>query len=166
MTLPFKKEYKGLPTFFPHKILMSYLEAEIISKDEFDLLMAELLVHCPQCISDLIIKPKYHTIRTDAKDQWKADSDIHMVIGNRTKERYQFAPVTKVKRIDEVRITFDTGFDVQVNGNEWMDADEIERFAANDGFESVEDMAEWFFPNEKVLEVTGKIIHWTELVEY
>ena len=50
------------------------------------------------------VKPKKHTIRKDEKDRWKVGNDIHFVINNRTKNRFQFAPITKVKSIQIIKI--------------------------------------------------------------
>lgn len=165
MTLSFKKTYKGYPTFFPHKILVGLLDAGVIDEQQLSGLMAALLVHCPDCIMDLVVRPKVHTIRTDEKDLWQVNKAIHFVIGNRTAARYQFAPIVKVKRIDEIFMTFDDQFHVTVN-DRYLNDGEIERLALNDGFDGMDEMAEWFFPHEKVEKVSGKIIHWTEGVEY
>ncbi|WZL88291.1 hypothetical protein VS868_11860 [Salinimicrobium sp. 3283s] len=98
---------------------------------------------------------KAHTIREDSKDLWKAGRDIHFVINNRTKQRFQFAPVVKCVSVQKVEISFMN--DVLVDGRE-LSFNEIEVLAKNDGFDSVEDFFSWFNKD-----FTGKIIHWTNL---
>jgi len=163
MNLAFKKTYRGYPTYFPHMILLSLLATEQMTTEEFGEWLYKLKEQWPECICDGLLSPKHHTIRTSG--DWELDKLIHFIINNRSKDRYQFAPIMKVKKVDDVVMTFDTGFDVQVNGS-WLDSEDIERMAVNDGFNAVEDMAEWFFPNEKVESFSGKIIHWTDQIEY
>ena len=134
-----------------------------MNEQEFRKWMELLEQHCAECLSDVNLHPKHHTIRTG--EGWEVGKPIHFIINNRTKARYQFAPIINVKKVDEVVMTFDTGFDIQVNGS-WLDASDIGRMAMNDGFSSVDDMAEWFFPNAKVDSVKGVMIHWTDLVNY
>ena len=109
--------------------------------------------------------PKLHTIREDSKNLWVPGRKIHMVIFNRTKNRFQFAPVLEVKSIQHIKITYDEKVceecciepAVFVNGK-LQDIDKLEQLARNDGFESAQQFCQWF--NE---DFTGKIIHWTDL---
>lgn len=112
--------------------------------------------------------PKKHTIREDKKNLWKAGNNIHFVIGNRTKNRFQFAPVIKVKSIQKIVIKPNYRFVEYDNtevvsspikiDNRNLKASEIKALALNDGFDSVEDFFSWFNKD-----FTGKIIHWTNL---
>lgn len=106
-------------------------------------------------------EPKKHSIREDKKNLWKAGNNIHFVIGNRTKNRFQFAPVIKVKSTQKIEILHGLKSDKQafvtVDGKTLHIA-EIEQLAINDGFDSVDDFFAWFNKD-----FTGKIIHWTNL---
>jgi hypothetical protein len=48
--------------------------------------------------------PKIHTIRTDYPHKWKSGNKIHFVINNRTKNRFQFAPVIPCTRTQDIQI--------------------------------------------------------------
>lgn len=121
--------------------------------------------------------PKIHTIRTDEHDRWKAGNDIHMVINNRTKNRFQFAPVVKCTGVQKIEFYWWTPergaeryyknpyddmkseryCDVYVDDRIIM-TEEYESIARNDGFDSVEQFFQWFNKD-----YSGKIIHWTDL---
>jgi hypothetical protein len=124
-------------------------------------------------IPDLIdLHPKITTIREDKADKWEKGRLIHPVINNRSKNRFQFAPILScisVQKI-EIKYTHATFADDQVprvyidgklyfnpNGNEvhWGD---MKRLARNDGFEDTGDFFCYFYKD-----FTGKIIHWTNL---
>ena len=101
------------------------------------------------------LQPKKHTIRKDSRNRWKKGNLIHMVIENRTKNRFQFAPILKVTSIQEIKIIWKNGEkDVYIDDN-FVGLFGIEKLALNDGFESVEDFFNWFSED-----FTGKIIHW------
>src|SRR5699024_2081987 len=48
--------------------------------------------------------PKIHTIRHDEKDRWKPGMKIHPIINNRTKNRFQFAPVVECQSVQKIKI--------------------------------------------------------------
>ena len=50
------------------------------------------------------ISPKIHTIREDKADLWKPGRKIHPVVFNRTKNRFQFAPVLECKSVQGIEI--------------------------------------------------------------
>lgn len=116
-----------------------------------------------------MLKPKIHTIREDSKDRWRAGVNIHPVINNRTKDRFQFAPVMEVKSIQNIEIIYDEeicnahGVEpvIKIDGRainfHYDDIDEYDNLAVNDGFESVHQFCSWFDKD-----FTGKIIHWTD----
>lgn len=171
MTLGFSTKINNRESFFPQKILAGLhyvLKMGFVLNDyletPYDLTKNEYI--------DEVLKyeksPKIHTIRRDEKDRWKPGNKIHFVTGNRTKDRFQFAPVLTVKAIQKIRI-------LQCDGNPcvylWA-GDEVgfmpfafqgyndeglKALAINDGFESVEAFFEYF--NE---DFEGKIIHWTD----
>lgn len=108
---------------------------------------------------------KIHTLREDLKDRWKAGNMIHFVVGNRTKERREFkqAECTGTQR---VYMTIDGKEFLLKIGDRLIGYVELEKFALNDGFDSVEEFKSWFRPliekaPHKLLSL--KLIHWTDL---
>ena len=114
------------------------------------------------------VSPKLHTIRHDPHNRWKPGMKIHFVINNRTKNRFQFAPVIGVKNVQKIEIKYwnrDSDFPLIIIDNYYeyhaYEKDGysfMEQLALNDGFPSVEAFFQYF--NE---DFTGKIIHWTDL---
>lgn len=115
-------------------------------------------------------QPKKHTLRHDPKDRWKVGMKIHPVINNRTKNRFQFAPVLEVKSIQKIEIKYtesSSGSPLIYIGidNKCFDTynmvfsafGNVEKLAINDGFPSVEAFFAWFNKD-----FSGKIIHWTD----
>lgn len=108
------------------------------------------------------LRPKLHTIRHDPKDRWKPGMKIHFVINNRTKDRFQFAPLIKVQSVQEIEIeqwdsVYDHGIEIYLDGKT-ITIEQLEIIAINDGFTSIDDFLK-FFDGYFV----GKIIHWTNL---
>jgi hypothetical protein len=114
------------------------------------------------------IKPKFHTIRTG--NRWKAGMQIHPVINNRTKDRFQFAPtiecisVQKIEikevlmtQTDKCVVVGNKIFVVEVDGVR-LRIHTIKFLAINDGFPTVEAFFQYFNTDFK-----GQIIHWTDL---
>ena len=117
------------------------------------------------------LNPKLHTIREDKSDRWKPGTQIHFVINNRSKNRYQFAPVLECKGIQIIEIFHDLGHaEIHIDGqfygevyrhgldDIYQHTDDLELLAKNDGFLSVDQFFAWFKKD-----FTGKIIHWTGL---
>src|SRR5699024_6288862 len=113
---------------------------------------------------------KIHTIRHDGKNRWKTGNKIHMVINNRTKDRFQFAPVLECKSVQKIEIKYHDkitkhwqylihgkNVSIKVNGHPLAYFD-LCALCFNDGFPTVESFFNWF---DKSFE--GKIIHWTDL---
>lgn len=129
-----------------------------------------------KCNPNFPHKPKIHTIREDKNNRWKAGMDIHMVINNRTKNRFQFAPVVKCVSVQEIEIdSYESDIKSHFTyskhlGNYrykvfrvWIDGKmrpirELEKLAINDGFDSAEDFFKYFNKDFK-----GKLIHWSNL---
>ena len=180
MTLGFQTKWKnGKPTYFIEKILSSI--SYVIPLNEFyqlfDLLKDKGYVNVLQYAE---CDPKHHTIREDNTNRWKAGRLIHFVIGNRTKKRFQFAPVIPV--ISTQTIFFNYGLTnkfvsclfkipkkdlekplISTEPNIFIDErliskKEAEQLAINDGFDSYESFIKYFDR-----EFSGKIIHWTNL---
>lgn len=120
----------------------------------------------------LNLHPKFHTIRPDPHNRWRPGTKIHFVINNRTKDRFQFAPVIEVKSVQEIEITrhgplaeipmtmkyHRVGMKVVIDGGLVDGYEMLEFLALNDGFNSVEDFLKYFN-----YDFSGKIIHWTDL---
>jgi len=111
--------------------------------------------------------PKIHTIRTDATDRWRVGLDIHMVVGNQQKWRYQFAPVLPCLGVQNIFMSYDriNGLEISINGryHYWRTS----TLAINDGFTSIQEFEEYFIRECKKDKAhqcfVGKIIHWTTL---
>lgn len=161
-------EYAGKPNFFMEKIYESLLQKGVlINAMEFAYLGRKAL---PEDYKVGTHAPKLHTIREDSKKRWHAGMTIHPTINNRTKERFQFAPVFSVQSIQKIRIsqmlTTTSKYGTVVNckafrvdiDNRVLDKIEVEQLAMNDGFDSVEQFFNWFREDFE-----GIIIHWTDL---
>ena len=115
------------------------------------------------------ISPKIHTIREDKHDLWKPGRKIHMAVFNRTKDRFQFAPVLECKSVQKIEIRYIPEMPgrgcIKINGifksvfnsNFSDDKDFLNQLALNDGFNSIEDFFRFFNKD-----FTGKIIHFTD----
>lgn len=162
MTLSFSTKFpSGDPTYFIEKIndgiisMDKGFKHEVWEKEReyssmFGFNLREL---------DVLSSFKIHTIRRDLKDRWKVGNDIHFVINNRTKDRFQFAPILKVKKIQTIEIQ--RGF-AKSHLKIWIDnkslsIEEMNELALNDGFKNLDHFLEWFSEDFK-----GKIIHWTD----
>lgn len=165
-------ELAGKPNYFPEKIHHSLMANRILSiKDRHNYRIAhEKKFGYVWDWDHPNIEQKKHTIREDLNNLWNPGMDIHMVINNRTKDRFQFAPVVKCVSMQDIIITEKTMtvydcinlkdhrvFTVQVDGK-YLSKYRIIELAINDGFDSVEDFFAYFNKDFK-----GKLIHWTNL---
>jgi hypothetical protein len=158
MTLGFSTKIKGRQVHFAEKIIRSLDISEPKKMTNYDLL-AEIQKENEQLnIHEFQeLKPKIHTIREDKKNRWKVGSAIHFVINNRTKKRFQFAPILKVKVIQRISIKYTVkGVATVYINNRFIDSYNCEELAINDGFDNAKDFFEWFSTDFE-----GKIIHWT-----
>lgn len=129
---------------FQQKILLSYRPA--------------LHEHFP----DLL--PKIHTFREGHR--WKAGMKMHLVVNNRTPQRYQFGKeVPELEYCNGVQtciirtVNLPTqAISVEVDGRE---VDPL-LFAVNDGFNSPDQFFDWFGHPFKTTEHVGQIIHFTD----
>ncbi len=163
MTLSFKTQIDGEPTYFVHKI---WNGLENILKISPDRLCIDWFGHLTSARIYFAINPdlapKIHTIREDRKERWKPGTWIHFVINNRTPDRLQFAPVVKCVSVQKIKITYDNipplgrCASISVDGKYLFPTD-IYLLAKNDGFDSIGDLLEYF---NKDFE--GKIVHWTD----
>jgi len=164
MTLGFLQQINKVPTYFVEKILLG-----MVVKKEIDLNTYSVFVYnylnkfdlSPNNTKPLL--PKIHTIREDLKNKWKPGNLIHFVINNRTKFRYQFAPLLKCVSVQKFVVHYDYNSKnelwdkplVYVDGKQ-IRGKKLFLLANNDGFETVEAFFKYFNTN-----FTGKIIHWT-----
>ncbi len=172
MILPFQTKFKdGAPTYFVKKIWAGLIMQNLITAAEGVEFMKALksphrdLVTNIDATDLVAFAPKLHTMREDAKDRWKPGINIHMVVFNRTKNRFQFAPVLECKSVQKIEVIY-TGHDypcVKIDGRLYylwvkQDYNLLKKLALNDGFKSVEHFFSWFNKD-----FAGKIIHWTDL---
>lgn len=163
MTLGYSTKIKGKPNHFVEKIWAGLIsEIKGISINDYEIYSKSHMNKFGTEMSEYVgvfIDPKIHTIRADNKDRWKAGNNIHSVINNRTKNRFQFAPVVPCVSAQKIKITYLMGCgdypSVKIDGH-ILKYNKIEQLAKNDGFDSVEDFFAWFD-----WDFEGKIIHWT-----
>ena len=163
MTLAFSTQLNKKPTYFVDKILVGLKENKIIDYNEFSYLQSEHINKPFVTVCFSYPNPKIHTIRADEKDRWKAGMDIHFVINNRTKNRYQFAPIVKCISTQEINIVYwynpkTEMFDkpnIYIDGKV-LSKKQIELLAINDGFENSTAFFAYFNTS-----FNGKLIHWT-----
>lgn len=154
MTLSFSTKINGQPTYFVEKIWKSIKDHEITQE------LADASSHHNfDWDAYGSSEPKKHTIREDSKDRWKPGTKIHFVINNRTKNRFQFAPILECVSVQKFEVKYyiknnANKVDVLVDGKE-VDLNDL---ALNDGFYSLGDFLDYFQKD-----FTGKIIHWTNL---
>lgn len=174
MTLSFSQKINDAPTYFVEKIWWGLLQYKIATFTDCNSYQKQHISKFNECWpmeapGELKpINPKIHTIRVDEQDQWRLGMPIHFAINNRSKNRFQFAPVVPVKGVQRIEIMFKKGkasiyIDNQKLNRRWYD-----QLAVNDGFENWTSMAIYFMQNAKPHETggyifKGKIIHWTNL---
>ena len=190
MTLGFSRtwgkemgELAGMPTYFIQGIWLGLIELDLLTMHD----MSEYAQkHFDKFgkgwdIDYKLQHPKIHTMRYDPHHRWKPGRKIHFVINNRTKNRFQFAPIINCTDTQEVLIKNYKAEDVftvrdldgiPMYGYDWGDnystvsidgrplnAREIWRLARNDGFGSVESLLKFF--NKPVNEIS--LIHWVNV---
>jgi hypothetical protein len=159
MILPFSTQLNGKSTYFVEKILRG-IE---IYKAPINLL--DFWKHTGyDLFSKQNVTPKFHTIREDKNDRWKAGTKIDFFINCRQKNMFRFAPVLPVVSVQKIEIAWYNkkpewykNVTVSVDGFS-LNRTKIVELAQNDGFDSVEDFFRYFDKDFK-----GKIIHWTDL---
>lgn len=164
MTLSFRKTFpNGDKTYFIDKIWHSLLTSRgninsIIADRHYENHVSKFGYGWDLSTEDPF--PKHHTIRLDPHDRWKPGVKIHPVINNRTKNRFQFAPVMECVSVQKITIRYHWGgiaASVRVDGR-LLKEDEIEKLALNDGFPTVEAFFQYFNQDFK-----GVLIHFTDL---
>jgi len=183
MTLSFKTQINGKPTYFVEKIWKGLWETNnvefIIMSSEYEFGYNEIspLKYVEQ-ENIHTYNPKLHTIREDPHCRWRPGRRIHPVINNRSPNRFQFAPVIKCQSVQSITILYNDGNPAVYLGDTcesgmpfyFKDFDEEDgqyicygenqmlQLAQNDGFDSIADFFAYFHKD-----FSGKIIHWTNL---
>jgi hypothetical protein len=179
MILGFKTKINDKPTYFVEKILRMFLNEYVVKIKG----IADFIYNSSQNLNykdvdDIFykiehkVKPKFHTIREDKADRWHAGVMIDFFINVHTKAMYRFAPSIPVVSTQTIEIIWFNKtrslepskyapkrfnyLDLIIDGR-LLEINEVEKFAHNDGFDSLEDFFAYF--NE---DFTGKIIHWTD----
>jgi hypothetical protein len=112
---------------------------------------------------------KIHTIRTDRTERWKKSQIIHFWRGNPKDTKSEPKPhqfhECNCRSVQDIRINFELDtheINIQID-NRFILQEEILELAIADGFDSIEDMKDWFF---KKLDgenfFKGRLIHWTK----
>lgn len=166
MTLAFSQKLNNKPTYFVEKIWQSLLRDGVeMNAVEFTEKFKEVLPLIGKAkIGDY--PQKKHTIRKDTNNKWKAGNKIHFVINNRTKNRFQFAPIVQCVSTQKIEIYHGDKSKPVVFINDTnhsllrraLNENEIKDLALNDGFDNESDFFNYFKED-----FTGKIIHWTSL---
>lgn len=120
---------------------------------------------------DKILKGiKKHSIRPDRHNRWESGKTIHFVTGVMSKNYDQFSTGT-CKSVQKIEISRKNAEQmlVKVDGKT-LCIDEIKILAANDGFDTLRDLFDFFVPTDIKLPIndqknhfSGKLIHWTDL---
>ncbi len=166
MTLGFKTHIDGKPTFFIDKIWWSFPE-EIRTYENW-----EYKIHVAKKFTATMSQkmtgfPKIHTIREDKHDRWKVGMNIHFVINNRTKDRFQFAPVIPVTEIQTIKIDHQNDSEypiIHIDSKRYCPIEnhfdyfvKLDELSQNDGFDTIKQFLDYFKEDFE-----GKIIHWTD----
>ncbi len=171
MNLGFSQRWAdGMPTYFIEKIWQGiFLDDEIwhakgSAYDHFQEKHYEKFNRYFEASLTEAIAPKIHTIR--AGHRWKTGDKLHMVINNRQKNRFQFAPVLEAKSVQDFEIK-DFGIVCTVNVDDEKIAEfhdglgyqttvDFKSLCINDGFDNELAFMRYFKGDFK-----GQIIHWT-----
>ena len=187
MTLGFSTKIDNKPTRFPEKIWQSLMQDVGLTDKVYYKWHGEggiLDYNMGNTYDDGLfdIHPKKHTIRfmtPERASQW-IGKKIHFVIGNRTPQRFQFAPLINVTGIQKMNFKFNVGhIEIEIDEEVWAEVfhhgfDDVYEYtsdllelAKNDGFEDVESFIKYFNPHQIQDGLKkGKfpyLIHWTDL---
>lgn len=99
---------------------------------------------------------KIHTVRSDVKNRWHVGRNIHFSTGSRS-SNYNCFKKGICRSTQSIEINYYTKHSIVIDSHH-LDESEIEEFAINDGFDSIEDFWAWF---DQYKCFSGKIIHWT-----
>lgn len=106
---------------------------------------------------------KKHSIR--AGNRWKDGMSIQFFQDTRTKNMKKFMPDGKVVSVQDIFMTYIQGkFEISIDDKLQFGWACRTLIAQNDGFDTDEDMRNFFFPKGCKHDVwSGQIIHWTDL---
>lgn len=119
-----------------------------------------------QFVAPILAGTKIHSIREDKHRRWSTGKAIHMATGVRqpTYSCFKKSTVTGIQHVF-MSVEID-GLHISVNCREIENHFEKQKLAINDGFESWEQLEDWFLPlveKEEGKVFTGRLIHWTDL---
>lgn len=127
----------------------------------------------PDAEKDITADPavKLHTMRDDKHNRWRPGMKIHHHIGRYKK--YRCFLVNECVSVQKVLIVYDVkktliGLKICVDRRR-LRKEEVPVFIRNDGFKSMQQFIDWFFPVHKKKGYrtrtmwAGNLIHWTGL---
>ena len=170
MTLGFTQYFpSGEKTYFQEKIKACEESVSVCTEMKFDRGILPVMIYTT-------MKPKRHTMRIG--NRFKSGMKLHMVYGNRTKNRTQFALMTctstqtvviryrrtaavnRHEGVENINYTAMVGnqfLQVFIDGN-LIGGRTLARLAVNDGFKNTTEFLKWFRKSGKF-----QLIHWTNL---
>lgn len=165
----------GKPTYFFQKITKGFIIEKTVKEGFFpkvkfsDVYKAiNNALDSPEQYWDLVEKnttpetqdkTKIHTLRKDKGNRWSKGTKIHFSLWNRTPRQICFGvlPCTGTQRVVVVPEAKEITLIDPSEKFGMRQIEDIEQFAKNDGFDSVEDFWEYFDKPEAYT-----IIHWTD----
>ena len=127
-----------------------------------------------QFVSKILTGEKVHTIREDKRNRWHKDVKIHFASNVRTKYQQTFktGKVTSIQSVVFVYYSPSNSLSVEIDGHLIESKEEYKAFAKADGFDTTEELEQWFIPlckepightSNKLLSYKAKLIHWTDI---
>lgn len=159
------KHMAGQNTLFPHKILKCLEkdypgEMQVFKMRTFFNYARFKGWDTPEAKE---VKPKLHTIRSDKNGRWTEGRDIHFVINNRSKNRYQFAPLIPCASTEDIFFSKPRCGRIEVSiGDKYLYHSDLTKLAINDGFRCLEDFEAYFEPQIEYNGMSRTLIHWTD----
>ena len=106
---------------------------------------------------------KIHTIRIDQHQRWKPGMTMHMATGVRTKHYVQFAKET-CRSVQAITMGGVKLCDGSIRLVVWVDGKaltpvQVLEFTRNDGFDSIDQLREWFGIDVPSLYLHARLIH-------
>lgn len=114
----------------------------------------------PQFVPKILAGTKIHTLREDKTNRWQAGRKMHMYTGRYTATDRQFIKAAECVSVQQVLLFPENrwiGVHNKAGVMQYLTKFEIEEFARNDGFDTLEAFWQWFTTTQ-----TLKLIHWTD----
>ena len=181
MTISFMRQWAdGTPTYFVEKILGGLMDTNIDLVNGWFLQEHGIILNQSEKLVELFAGFEYeldyhymiqvytgekcakiHTIRGGKRD-YRQGIPLHLVIGEQTPLRFQFAPTLECVSVQKF-VCDHHNSELGINDEPYRlfvddtEIDEYEEFAQFDGFDSADDLSR-FMEHEKEY----KLIHWTD----